>query len=136
MADFMSPENRSAHMAKIKGTNTKPEMMLRRLLHASGYRYRLHDKRLPGKPDIVFPGRRKVIFVNGCFWHGHTCPIGARLPKTNTEYWQEKRRRNQERDAEQIGRLSALGWTSLVVWECEIKEDVGSIEMVKAYLEG
>ena len=94
----MNPVQRSAHMAKIKSKNTKPEMLLRKGLHASGFRYRLHDAKLPGKPDLVFPSRRKVIFVNGCFWHGHDCPVGARLPKSNTEFWIDKRERNQARD--------------------------------------
>jgi len=120
MADFMTPELRSAHMGKIRSKDTKPEMLLRRLLHQAGYRYRLHDRTLPGKPDLVFPGRKKVIFVNGCFWHGHSCPGGQRLPKSNTDFWASKRLRNQERDSAQRAKLLATGWRYLDVWECEV----------------
>lgn len=121
----MSPEQRSAHMSKIRSKDTKPELRLRRMLHGAGYRYRLHDRKLPGRPDLVFAGRRKVIFVHGCFWHGHECPVGARLPKTNTEFWAGKRRRNQERDAMQRKLLEDMGWGVLVVWECEVKASSG-----------
>lgn len=117
----MSPEQRSAHISKIRSKDTKPELRLRRMLHGAGYRYRLHDRKLPGRPDLVFPGRKKVIFVHGCFWHGHGCPVGTRLPKTNTEFWADKRRRNQERDAMQEEQLADMGWGVLVVWECEVK---------------
>lgn len=122
MVDFMSPSQRSAHMAKIRSVNTKPELQLRQLLHREGYRYRLHDKRLPGRPDLVFAGRRKVIFMHGCFWHGHECPVGARLPKSNTEFWADKRSRNQTRDAAQMEQLLNLGWGVLILWECETKD--------------
>lgn len=108
-------------MAKIKSKNTKPELLLRKKLHAMGFRYRLHDAKLPGKPDLVFPSRKKVVFVNGCFWHGHDCPVGARLPKSNTAFWVDKRERNQARDLRQIALLKDLGWECLVVWECTIK---------------
>lgn len=131
----MSVEQRSAHMAKIRSKDTKPELRLRRALHAAGYRYRLHGRRLPGKPDLVFAGRRKVVFVNGCFWHGHHCPVGDRLPKSNTEFWAEKRRRNQERDEEALQQLEALGWKTLVVWECEVNAGKKLIEEVKAFLD-
>lgn len=120
MADFMTKEQRSLHMAKIKSKDTKPEMTLRRFLHARGYRYRVHDNRLPGKPDLVFTRRRKVIFVHGCFWHGHSCPVGSRLPKSNSDFWAEKRSKNVLRDASQVDALHKLGWEVLVVWECEI----------------
>lgn len=116
----MSPEQRSAHMAKIRSKNTKPEVRLRSLLHRAGYRFRVHVRALPGQPDIVFPGRHKIIFVNGCFWHGHTCSVGSRLPKTNTDFWFMKRKKNQERDARQLQELKAQGWQVLVVWECEL----------------
>jgi DNA mismatch endonuclease, patch repair protein len=134
MADFMSPEQRSAHMAKIHSKNTKPELRLRRQLHAAGYRYRLHDRRLPGRPDLVFASRRKVVFVHGCFWHGHSCSIGSRLPKSNTQFWADKRHRNQERDKEQQAKLQAMGWKSLVVWECEINADPRIVEKVMEFL--
>ena len=131
----MTREQRSAHMAKTRSKNTKPEMSLRRGLHALGFRYRLHDARLPGKPDLVFPIRKKVIFVNGCFWHGHECAVGARLPKTNSEFWREKRERNHARDMRQQTELEEMGWESLVVWECHIKLEDGIPKEVLAYLE-
>ncbi|WP_306919474.1 MULTISPECIES: very short patch repair endonuclease [unclassified Arthrobacter] len=116
----MNTEQRSAHMAKIRSKNTKPEVRLRSLLHRAGYRFRLHERSLPGRPDLVFTARRKVIFVNGCFWHGHDCSVGSRLPKTNTDFWALKREKNQERDARQLRELESLGWSVLVVWECEL----------------
>lgn len=134
MADFMTSEQRSAHMSKIRSKDTKPELRLRRLLHAAGYRYRLHDRTLPGKPDLVFAGRKKVIFVNGCFWHAHTCPVGLRLPKSNTEFWDEKRRRNQGRDELQLAQLASLGWKTMVVWECQISSPA-LLDDVKAFLD-
>ena len=97
-------------------------MTLRRLLHGMGYRYRLHRGDLPGSPDIVFPSRRAVIFVHGCFWHGHDCKRGARVPKTNADYWLAKVARNVERDRRTMASLDAAGWRSLVVWECRIKD--------------
>ncbi|MCQ2001475.1 very short patch repair endonuclease [Arthrobacter zhaoxinii] len=136
MADFMDPGQRSAHMAKIKSKNTKPELLLRKGLHALGYRYRLHERKLPGKPDLVFPSRKKVVFVNGCFWHGHDCPVGSRLPKTNTEFWRDKRAKNQARDEQQLAQLDLLGWESLVVWECDIKASQGVPAAVTEYLGG
>jgi DNA mismatch endonuclease, patch repair protein len=135
MADFMTAEQRSAHMAKIRSKDTKPEMLLRRMLHRNGIRYRLHDRQLPGKPDLVFAGRRKVIFVNGCFWHGHDCPVGSRLPKSNTEFWEEKRLRNQERDARQRSQLTDQGWRYLDVWECEVLADVDLLRLVRHFLD-
>ncbi|WP_317983575.1 very short patch repair endonuclease [Pseudarthrobacter sulfonivorans] len=121
-------------MAKIRSKDTKPELMLRRMLHRAGLRYRLHDRRLPGKPDLVFAGRRKVIFVNGCFWHGHDCPVGSRLPKSNTEFWADKRRRNQERDGRQRIQLVDQGWRYLDVWECEILTDADLLRDVRLFL--
>src|SRR6266702_607040 len=103
-------KHRSWVMSRVKGRDTKPELLVRKLLHAKGYRFRLHRKDLPGKPDIVFPARRKVIFVNGCFWHGHNCARGARMPATNREYWARKIARNQARDANQCVLLSNAGW--------------------------
>jgi len=109
-------------MRAVKATDTGPEMIVRRLLHKLGYRYRLHRKDLPGKPDIVFPGRKAIIFVHGCFWHGHDCKRGARTPKTNTKYWTNKIRRNVERGIQAIEDLEADSWRVLVVWECELRE--------------
>ncbi len=109
-------------MRAVKDRDTKPEMAVRRLLHRMGYRYRLHQKDLPGKPDIVFRPRRKVIFVHGCFWHGHSCKRGNRLPRTNAEYWQTKIARNVERHLDQLGELTGAGWTGLTLWECELTD--------------
>jgi len=113
---------RSRIMRTVKSVDTGPEMIVRRMLHKLGYRYRLHRKDLPGKPDLVFPSRKAVIFVHGCFWHGHDCKRGARTPKTNTQYWTDKIRRNVERDAQAIIDLKAAGWRVLVIWECELKD--------------
>lgn len=131
----MSPEERSAHMAKIRSRDTKPELILRSWLHKQGYRYRLHVKQLPGRPDLVFVGRKKVVFVNGCFWHGHDCPVGVRLPKSNTSFWEDKRRRNQERDAQHLLRLTELGWQSIVIWECELGPDADGQRAVQRFLD-
>lgn len=113
---------RSRIMRAVKSVDTGPEMIVRRMLHRLGYRYRLHRKDLPGKPDLVFPSRKAVIFVHGCFWHGHNCKRGARTPKTNIPYWTDKIRRNVERDVQAIIDLKAAGWRVLVIWECELKD--------------
>lgn len=118
--DIVSREKRSAIMRAVKQKDTKPEMRLRKALHARGYRYRLHDKRLPGTPDLVFPSRRAAIFVHGCFWHGHDCRAG-RAPSSNTDYWAPKIAANRERDARKTAALEAEGWRVLVVWECALK---------------
>jgi DNA mismatch endonuclease, patch repair protein len=126
MADKLTPEQRSENMSRIRGKNTKPELLVRRLLHARGYRYRLHGsaagRKLPGKPDLVFAGRRKVIFVNGCFWHFHSCTAGQHAPKSNAEFWSAKRERTAARDAAQLRQLHEAGWQVLTVWECEFKK--------------
>ena len=109
-------------MAAIKGKNTKPEMFVRRLLHGLGYRYVLHSERLPGRPDLVFPSRRKVIFVHGCFWHVHQCRWGAVVPATRNDFWQVKRQRNVERDHINREALVSQGYEVLVVWECELRD--------------
>lgn len=132
--DIMSPEARSALMAKIRGTDTRPELIVRRLLHKLGYRYRLHAKKLPGRPDIIFPGRRAAIFVHGCFWHRHNC-IYAYTPKSRSEFWLRKFARNVERDAENQRQLDSAGWRILILWECEIESGDGLIERLKDFLE-
>lgn len=109
-------------MARVRSRDTSPELIVRRLLTRLGYRYRLHRRDIPGKPDIAFIGRRKAIFVNGCFWHGHDCKRGARAPKANADYWARKIARNRARDARVIAELEALGWSSLVLWECELPD--------------
>lgn len=106
-------------MARIRGKDTKPELLIRRGLHARGFRYRLHAK-LPGRPDVVLPGRRAAIFVHGCFWHGHDCPL-FRLPATRTNFWREKIAGNQARDRAAIERLHGEGWRTLTIWECSIR---------------
>jgi DNA mismatch endonuclease, patch repair protein len=116
-----TPEERSRIMRAVKGSNTGPEMIVRRLVHGMGYRFRLHRKDLPGKPDLVFPRLKKVVFVHGCFWHGHDCARGARVPARNRPYWVEKIARNRIRDEASQRALSALGWKVKVVWECELK---------------
>jgi DNA mismatch endonuclease (patch repair protein) len=114
-------ELRSRIMRAIKGQDTGPELIVRKLVWALGFRYRLHRTDLPGKPDLAFIGRRKVIFVHGCFWHGHDCPRGSRVPKTNSDYWRLKVARNKKRDADHLVALDNLGWKSQVIWECELK---------------
>jgi len=119
--DTLTPEQRRRAMASVKSENTAPELLVRRILHANGFRFRLHRKDLPGKPDIVLPKYRTVIFVHGCFWHQHTgCPHASR-PSSNQDYWQPKLDRNIERDAKRQAALRALGWRVIVVWECNTK---------------
>jgi DNA mismatch endonuclease (patch repair protein) len=122
-----SPEIRRRTMQAVKSKDTVPEMVVRRLVYRMGYRYRLHRDELPGKPDLVFPRLRCVIFVHGCFWHGHTCARGNRVPKNNRPYWVRKIGRNKLRDQENISRLKAQGWRSLVVWECDLRQ-AGKLE--------
>lgn len=127
--------SRSENMRRIRSKDTAPELMVRSLVHRLGYRFRLHRKDLPGKPDLVFPSRKKIIFVHGCFWHGHDCARGKRSPKTNTEYWVEKIRRNAERDAQHQSALKALGWDVFLVWECETKEPEALSSRLTSFLE-
>jgi DNA mismatch endonuclease (patch repair protein) len=121
MADKTSPEQRSAIMRRVRRENTEPELALRRMLHAMGYRFRLHAQELPGSPDVVFRPRKAAVFVHGCFWHGHPCRWG-RPVKSNADYWAAKIARNQQRDEASIDALRAEGWWALVVWECELRE--------------
>lgn len=119
--DRLSPERRSWLMSRIKGANTKPEIAVRSLLYRMGYRFRLHRRDLPGTPDIVLPGRTAVVFVHGCFWHGHACKR-AKMPKTREDYWAQKIDANRRRDARKRRQIKALGWKVVVVWECETKK--------------
>ena len=121
MVDVLTPMQRTRCMKAIRGCDTQPEMFVRSLTHQLGYRFRLHRKDLPGKPDIVFPSREKVIFVHGCFWHQHPRCKYATRPKTREEFWANKLDGNRERDKLQIRELKRLGWSVLVVWECQIK---------------
>jgi DNA mismatch endonuclease (patch repair protein) len=120
--DVYGPEKRSAVMRQVKGRDTRPELAVRRLIWRLGGRYRLNRADLPGKPDIVLAGRRLVVFVHGCFWHGHDCARGARVPKANRDYWVAKIGRNRMRDAAARERLTALGWRVETVWECELRD--------------
>ena len=120
LPDIVDKATRSRMMAGIKGKNTKPELMIRRGLHRLGFRFRLHDKRLPGNPDIAFPKYRAVIQVQGCFWHGHNCHL-FKLPSTRKEFWKAKITGNSERDARNLQALEKIGWRALMIWECALK---------------
>lgn len=130
--------SRSENMRRIRSRDMRPELAVRREVHGMGYRYRLHRSDLPGKPDLVFGSKRKVIFVNGCFWHQHpsrSCPI-VRMPRSNLSYWAGKLRKNLERDRANVRNLSEMGWEVLIVWECELG-DMGSLRArIKNFLEG
>jgi len=136
MADIFNKKKRSQIMSRISGKDTKPEIIIRKALFSEGYRYRLHRKNLPGNPDIVFPSRKKVIFVNGCFWHGHTCKKAA-LPSTNKLFWKKKLTGNKKRDKLNLEKLKAMGWKSLVIWQCQIKKNTfeTQINKIKNFLE-
>lgn len=126
--------DRSAIMRLVKSRDTKPELKVRRLIHALGFRYRLHRKDLPGKPDMVFATKRRVIFVHGCFWHGHDCARGARAPRTNATYWAAKIKHNRERDAAVTVALKNLGWRPLIIWECELKDSPKLTDRILRFL--
>jgi len=121
MADVHTKKQRSYNMSRIKGKDTKPEMLVRKFLHANGYRYKLHDKKLPGKPDIVLPKYHTVIFVHGCFWHGHTNCKYFTVPKTRTKWWTDKINGNKANDEKAIKALKKDGWKVITVWECPLK---------------
>lgn len=127
-------EKRSRIMRAVKGRDTAPEMQVRRLVFGLGYRYRLHRKDLPGKPDLVFIGRRKVVFVHGCFWHGHDCRRGCRTPKTNVNYWRNKLARNRARDAANVAALETKDWRVLVIWECDLRRNVQITSRLRRFL--
>jgi len=120
VTDVLTTEQRRLNMSRIRGRDTKPEMLIRRGLHARGLRYRLQDRTLPGRPDLVFPRYRAVIFVHGCFWHGHECPL-FRLPATRPQFWETKINANRARDVRSYEALRTLGWRVLVIWECSLK---------------
>lgn len=134
--DKISSSARSANMSKIRSRGTAPEFRVRKLAHRMGYRFRLHRKDLPGKPDLVFPGRTAVIFVHGCFWHQHPEPdcLDGRRPKSRREYWDPKLDRNIERDAKSVRALQELGWRVLVLWECETKDAASLKERLRVFL--
>lgn len=135
MADRCSPAERSAIMARVRATNTGPELVVRRLVHRLGYRFRLHRRDLPGTPDLVLPRYRSVVFVHGCFWHRHDCRHGRRQPATNQAYWIPKLARNVERDAAVRKSLEESGWRVLTIWECQIgRSDLG--DRIDRFLRG
>lgn len=125
--DPLSPAQRSRLMGKVKSKDTQPELAVRRLVHSMGYRYRLHVKKLPGTPDLAFAKKKKVIFVNGCFWHRHNCADGRRLPRTRQKFWRAKLEGNKKRDRYNMGVLKRMGWMALTIWSCEI-DDGGSMK--------
>lgn len=134
--DIMTAERRSRLMSRVRSADTQPELQVRRLVWRLGYRYRLHDRRLPGTPDIVMHGPKKVIFVHGCFWHMHEgCPA-AQIPKTRRQFWLAKLQRNRERDAEALAALKANGWQALVLWECELKDRARLLTRIVDFVEG
>jgi len=135
MTDVYSPEKRSAVMRRVKGQGTTPEKAVRCLLTRLGARYRLQRKDLPGKPDIVMPGRRLAILVHGCFWHGHDCARGARVPKQNRDYWVQKVARNRARDGVNQAALTAAGWRVETIWECELKDGAALEDRARSWLQ-
>lgn len=135
MTDTLSKSARSERMSRIKGRDTGPELIVRRLIHAMGYRYRLHQKGLPGRPDLVFASRRKIVFVHGCFWHRHdnsACKL-ARMPRSRTEFWRPKLEANAVRDKKAIESLKSSGWDVLVIWECELKDRAFLQSKIKSF---
>lgn len=132
--DKLDSAGRSELMATIRKTNTKPELIVRRLAHRLGYRFRLHRRDLPGTPDLVFPGRKKVIFVHGCFWHRHGCDAGRKHPAKNLQYWAPKLQRNQERDTRNLAALDEAGWRSLVLWECQLGDLDAVADRIRDFL--
>lgn len=132
--DWLTPEQRTRNMAAIRAKDTKPEMLVRKLVFSFGYRYRLHVTDLPGHPDLVFPRLRKIIDVRGCFWHRHTCKDGARTPEDNAEYWKSKIERNVARDTKNSYEWKKQGWDVLILWECQTKSKEELAEKVRTFL--
>lgn len=135
MVDNLTLSQRKKTMASVRSKDTKPEMHVRKLTHAMGFRYRLHYKDLPGKPDLVFPSRNKVIFVHGCFWHQHDGCKNAKMPKSNVSYWKTKLENNKKRDEKYQIELQSLGWDSLIIWECETKDITSLGRKIRGFLE-
>ena len=133
MANTHTPQQRRTNMQAVRSKNTAPELLIRSITHRLGFRFRLHRKDLPGTPDIVFPSRKKVIFVHGCFWHGHDCPRGA-LPSSNRDFWQSKITKNRTRDSHSEEQLEKEGWRVLTVWECETKDQEVLEERITRFL--
>lgn len=121
-------------MRRVRSKDTKTEWVVRRLVHALGYRYRLHDRTVPGSPDMVFRGRKKVVFVHGCFWHGHACKLG-RMPKSRVDFWSKKIAANRTRDARVLAEIEAMGWGALVLWECELNDRERLEHTIRGFLD-
>ena len=134
MPDVFSRRKRSEVMRAVRGQDTKPEMVVRRLVHGLGFRYRLHDRNLPGHPDLVFPFRGKIIFVHGCFWHRHRCEAGQSMPASRVDYWRAKFERNRSRDVKVRRQLVRSGWRVLVIWECQTRNLDRLRKRVKTFL--
>ena len=135
MTDPLSAAERSELMSRIGPKDSKPEMLVRRMAHSLGYRFRLHKKDLPGKPDLVFPSRKSIIFVHGCFWHRHSsCRDGSYMPKTRTDFWRKKLEGNASRDERNLVKLSELGWNCLVIWECETRDVLKLTDRLRDFL--
>lgn len=134
MADRLTPARRSANMQAIRSRDTAPERLVRSLVHRAGFRFRLHRTDLPGKPDLVFPSRRAIIFVHGCYWHGHGCARGGTGSKSNVEYWGPKIQRTKDRDQANLEKLEALGWRVLTLWECELTNKGEAVKKITSFL--
>ncbi|TIN20888.1 MAG: DNA mismatch endonuclease Vsr [Mesorhizobium sp.] len=135
MTDPLTPERRSKLMARVGPKNTKPELTVRRMLHAAGWRYRIHREGLPGTPDIVFGSRKVALFVHGCFWHGHHCRLG-RLPKSRPEFWSAKIAGNRARDSRKVDQLVERGWRVMTIWQCGLQDKEGALDDIEAFLNG
>jgi DNA mismatch endonuclease (patch repair protein) len=133
--DTLSPLERSERMRRVRSQGTKPELKLQKLIWALGYRYRKNRRDLPGKPDLAFVGRRRALFMHGCFWHRHDCPMGNRAPRSRVAFWNAKFDRNVQRDAEVQNQLKSKGWRSLVVWECELRDAARLERRVRKFLD-
>jgi DNA mismatch endonuclease (patch repair protein) len=132
--DSLSPAERSKRMSLVRSKDTRPEMIVRRLVHSLGYRYRLHQRCLPGAPDLVFASRRRVIFIHGCFWHQHSCANGNRMPKSRINFWRKKLEGNVARDRRVVRNLRRTGWRALTLWECQLKNLKRLTERIAAFL--
>jgi DNA mismatch endonuclease (patch repair protein) len=135
LVDVLSPAQRRKNMQRIRSKDTQPELRVRRLIHSLGYRYRLHARELPGRPDLVFRTRRKAIFVHGCYWHVHSCALGRVVPATNAEFWRAKRQGNVDRDVRNLAVLRDAGWEALVIWQCEISDVDALTHRIREFLE-
>ena len=133
--DTLSPAQRSERMSRVRSKDSRPELLVRSIAHALGYRYRKHRRDLPGQPDLAFIRRRKAVFVHGCFWHRHECAAGQRLPKSRLNFWRAKLERNVERDHANMTRLHDGGWSTLIIWECETRDAPSIEDKLKAFLD-